>query len=279
MARSPLPARDGISAQRVVLRGVVPADREYVAARAGDSPFPEGQRLMPGTMLARPVPAWCYPDVAPEPPIPFDYTVLHADRELIVVHKPHFLPTTSNGRIVRETLQTRLRVDFGEDDIVPLHRLDRLTAGVVLCSRNPATRAAYQRLFAERAVTKTYRAQLSAPLDFQGWVEMRMHKAPGQRVVSAVDEDAYLREGIGKLTRTWVDARSDEALLRPVTGHTHQLRVVLHHLGAPIAGDDTYPVDRGLDLYDFSSPLRLVAEEITFRDPLSGNERQFSIFR
>ena len=118
----------------------------------------------------------------PEPPIPFHYEVLYADRDLIVVDKPHFLPTTSNGRIVRETVQTRLRVECGEDEIVPLHRLDRLTSGVVVCSRNPATRGAYQELFARRKVHKEYHALVSPPLErAAGVVDLGMRKSRWRR--------------------------------------------------------------------------------------------------
>ena len=122
------PARAGISPRKTVLRGRVPEEGEYFAARAGDSPFSPGTVLPLGAALPHPVPAWYHPAVPPERPIPFDYSVVHADSDLIVADKPHFLPTTTNGRLQHETLQTRLRVDFGEDDIVPLHRLDRLTA-------------------------------------------------------------------------------------------------------------------------------------------------------
>lgn len=252
-----------------MLSGTVPASPQYWAAEAGDSPFAPGELLEPGTVLPRPVPAWFHPVVPAEPRIPFDYEVLFADRDLVVVDKPHFLPTTSNGRIVRETLQTRLRVDFREDDIVPLHRLDRLTAGVVVCSRNPATRGAYQRLFAERRIDKTYRARVEPACSYRGIVKLGMRKAGRQVVVDSA----------GTPTVTDVDGRGDEVILRPRTGHTHQLRVVMNHLGSPIRGDDTYPVDTGLHLYDFSEPLELLAESITFEDPFTYTARGFSSLR
>lgn len=271
--RPPLPAREGISPQRTVLRGVVPADRPYWAGAAGDSPFAFGQLLTPGTVLDRPVPAWFHPEIAPEPPIPFAHTVIHEDAELIVVDKPGFVASTSNGRIVRETVQTRLRISYGEDDIVPLHRLDRLTSGVLVCSRRRESRGAYQRLFQDRLVAKTYRARVHGPVTVgEDWqlVELPMLKTRGERQVQVVDG--------GVDTWTWLRRLSaDEVEVRPVTGHTHQIRVVLHHLGTPIIGDDTYPVDRGLALYDFSSPLQLRAMSLAFDDPLSGRRRVFGV--
>ncbi|MDO5032033.1 pseudouridine synthase [Corynebacterium sp.] len=257
-----------------MLRDVVPYGTDYWAGQAGDSPFAPGERLIPGTRLARPTLAWFYPEVPPEQPIPFEYTVLYEDSELIVVDKPHFLPTTSNGRIVRETLQTRLRVDYGEEGIVPLHRLDRLTAGVVVCSRNPATRGKYQRLFQDRGLRKHYRARVAEPFFFEGTVELAMYKPRGSRQVLVCEKGTPTQ---ATSTETYVCAHGREVELQPRTGHTHQLRVVLNHLGHPILGDDTYPADRGLDLYDFSRPLQLVHERIEFTDPLSGEPRAFSL--
>lgn len=194
---------------------------------------------------------------------------MYEDGDLIVVDKPHFLPTTSNGRIVRETLQTRLRVDYGEEEIVPLHRLDRLTSGLVLCSRNPRTRPAYQRLFQDRAVTKRYRAEVATPMRFEGTVHLGMRRVRGERQVRV---DA---SGVPTVTR--VRARGTAVDVWPLTGHTHQIRVVLNHLGHPIVGDDTYPVDRGLSLYDFSTPLQLSHIAMSFKDPLSGEKREFKL--
>lgn len=97
-------------------------------------------------------------EVADEPVIPFAETILHLDEHLLVADKPHFLPVTPAGRHVRETLLARLIARTGNTGLVPLHRLDRLTAGLVLFSAKAATRDAYQRLFRERRIEKIYEA-------------------------------------------------------------------------------------------------------------------------
>src|SRR5690606_7615224 len=102
-------------------------------------------------------------EVAGEPVVPFTETVVHADAHLVVVDKPHFLPVAPTGAWVRETLLTRLVERFGNPALVPLHRIDRETAGLVMFSADPASRGAYQALFRERRIRKHYEA-VAAPL-------------------------------------------------------------------------------------------------------------------
>lgn len=261
-------ARDGITARKVMVSGKIPAG-EYWAARAGDSPFVPGEILHPGTVVPRPLPVWTFPALPEERPIPFFYSVIHRDDNILVVDKPHFLPSTANGRLQRETLQTRIRRDFGEAATV-LHRLDRLTAGVVLCSLNPLTRGRYQQLFANRMVTKIYEAHVDGRV-VEGEMRFPLLKVTGSRQVIVDDRGAE--------TVTFIRKEGRHVELEPVTGFTHQLRAVMNHLGAPIVGDDTYPVDRGLSLYDFRTPLHLLARRITFEDPVTGGHREFSSLR
>lgn len=73
--------------------------------------------------------------------------VLYEDERIIVVDKPHFLATMPRGMWYRQTALIRLRERLGEPDITPAHRLDRMTAGVLVFVRDPACRGAYQMLF------------------------------------------------------------------------------------------------------------------------------------
>ena len=89
----------------------------------------------------------------------FEEKILHIDEHLIVVDKPHFLPVIPSGRFCGNLL-TRLRLrpelqHLNVEDITPIHRLDKDTAGVMLLSLNPATRRDYQTMFQEKTVQKS----------------------------------------------------------------------------------------------------------------------------
>ncbi|ALG83471.1 pseudouridine synthase [Gordonia phthalatica] len=249
-------------------------------AAAGELVDQDGAAVDLDAPVRRPTSVYLYRGLPPEYDVPFDMPILHLDDDLVVVDKPHFLATMPRGAHVAQTALVRLRRDLGSDDVAPAHRLDRLTAGVLLFTRRREVRAAYQELFAARRVHKEYRAL--APIDeaLAGGVhvENRILKTAGDlraRVVdgepNAISDIALLgpvRDGLG------------EYRLRPTTGRTHQLRMHMAGLGVPIVGDPLYPeVDAELatapDRGDFSSPLRLIADVLAFDDPLTGTRREF----
>ncbi|WP_310462891.1 pseudouridine synthase [Sphaerotilus sp.] len=218
----------------------------------------------------------------PEPRIPFELEILFQDAWLLAVDKPHFLPMTPKGRYVQETLLVRLKRLTGIETLVPMHRLDRETAGVVLFSVRPETRHAYQSMFRDRVIHKVYEAvapwsdalAATLPLERRSRLAereeafMQMHEVPGEpNAVTRID----LIERHGPLARY---------RLTPQTGQKHQLRVHLNALGIPIVGDRIYPVLQP-DLApgaepDYTEPLRLLAREIAFTDPVTGEPRRFA---
>ena len=80
--------------------------------------------------------------------------ILFHNSQILVVDKPHFLPVIPGGRFLRESLLVRLKHQTGLNSLVPIHRLDRETAGVMLFSINPSTRNAWQSLFRDRRIKK-----------------------------------------------------------------------------------------------------------------------------
>ena len=214
-------------------------------------------------------------EVINEPVIPFTEKILFQDDELLVACKPHFLPVTPGGRYVDECLLNRLRKSTGLRDLAPIHRIDRETAGIVLFSVNKKTRGLYGELFRNGRVEKTYQA-LTACLPLPGktaWVVenriergepwFRMKTAPG--AVNA-RSTINLLEVKGEMARF---------LLRPLTGKTHQLRIHMSGLGCGILNDRYYPELKPETGDDFANPLQLVAGMVRFRDPVTGEKREF----
>lgn len=245
---------DRISRQRVTDANGAPI--------RGDTPYRAGMRVH------------YFREVADEVPIPFKETLLYVDADLVVADKPHFLPVTPAGGFVRETLLARLVRRLGNPELVPLHRIDRGTAGLVLFSANPATRAAYQTLFAARRIAKRYEA-LAAPLP--------QHAFPLQRCTRVERGEPFfrMREVPGDpntVTRIEVlerGATSWRYALYPHTGRKHQLRVHMAALGAGILNDRYYPELQAECPDDYAQPLKLLAQGLAFVDPLSGERREF----
>lgn len=215
-----------------------------------------------------------YRSLAEEPRIPFDEVLLFQDAHLAVVDKPHFLPVVPSGHYLQETVLVRLKRKLGIDTIVPIHRIDRDTAGIVMFSLQPQTRDPYHALFREHTVRKTYeaiapyRADLQFPLTHQSRLAPAAHFMQQQEMSGPPNTITHIRllETRGALARYE---------LRPVTGHRHQLRVHMAALGLPILGDGIYPELTPEGQIDYSKPLQLLAKAIEFSDPLSGLQRCF----
>lgn len=213
-------------------------------------------------------------EVADEPVIPFLETILHHDAHLLVADKPHFLPTAPAGAFVRETLLARLVERTGNADLVPLHRLDRLTAGLVLFSTRPETRDAYQRLFRERRIEKTYEALAPALPDLRFPLERHSRLQPGEPFFRMAEVPG---EPNARTRVEVIDAHGPVWRYRlvPESGRKHQLRVHMAALGAPILGDGFYPQLQDRSQVEGEPPLLLLAQALAFDDPLTGQRRSF----
>ena len=211
-----------------------------------------------------------YRDPPDEVEVPFDVPVLYRDENIVVVDKPHFLATMPRGSHVGQTALVRLRRDLGLPELSPAHRLDRLTAGVLLFTVRREVRGAYQTMFARGEVDKTYLARSSAEPEFIGpqRVSNRIVKRRGilQAGVEPGEPNAEtLVEPLG----------GGRYRLMPRTGRTHQLRVHMAGLGVPIDNDPLYPDVLEVAPGDFSRPLRLIAHRLEFDDPITGQRRTF----
>lgn len=231
-----------------------------------DTPYQQGRRV------------YYFREVAKEKPVPFQADILFQNDDLLVVDKPHFLPVSPVGVYVEETLQRRLMRQLNNPQLTPIHRLDRLTAGLILFSTNSATRDAYQRLFREQQVKKRYEA-LAAPLP-----ELSFPRVHCSRLVKG-EPFFCMQEIAGEAnSETRIEVAEKQAdywryALYPVSGKKHQLRVHLASLGAPIINDDFYPQVLPEQVDNFSAPLQLLATDLWFTDPVTQQPLHFKTQR
>ncbi|WNG88906.1 pseudouridine synthase [Mycobacterium sp. ITM-2016-00317] len=277
---APLPVRDGLGPARVRLRGgavlVEFADRFGEAAAQkvldGEVFTADGEVVGAGTVLQPNSVVYLYRDLPDEVPVPFDMPIVYRDENVVVVDKPHFLSTMPRGSHVAETALVRLRRELDVPELSPAHRLDRLTAGVLVFTTRRTVRGAYQTMFARGEVTKTYLARSSAPTtgrEFPVTARSRIVKRRG--LLQAVEEPGEPN------AETVVEFLGDGRYrLTPRTGRTHQLRVHMNSLGLPIDGDPLYPDVLEVAVGDFSTPLKLLAQTLEFTDPITGLRRRFT---
>lgn len=253
-----------------------------------DSPYMPGERI------------WYFRELADEPQLPSDMPVLYEDEHVLAIDKPHFLPTTPRGAYIAQTALTKLRVREQNPLLIPIHRLDRPTAGVLLFAKTVEARRPFQMMFQHRQVSKTYRAVAPVPADpaateqalsAEGLqVRSNIQKIRDQLQVQQLSEEQCAARGVepntlttAKILRTFTpsaqavegwraEPNRDWAFydLAPHTGKTHQLRAHLNMLGSPILGDVLYPqvLPDAPDRPEY--PLQLLAYSLHFEHPITG---------
>ena len=219
-----------------------------------------------------------YREIPEEPVIPFKEKIIFKNDDFIVVDKPHFIPVTPGGRYVKESLLARLKHHFQIEEISPVHRLDRETAGIVLFTCHAKVRGAYQSLFQKRQVDKTYEAiAASSTLNFPITHKSKIEKGDLFFIMKesdTKDDKEFNSETTISVKET--KGAFSQYLLKPITGKQHQLRVHMMSLGIPILNDPFYPKVLPCKGEDYSQPLQLLAKSIAFKDPISGKLQSFT---
>ena len=289
---NPLPVRDGVSASRVWLpegRWTLMLDflvekfpninQQAMQGRMqrGEIIDSKGNRYFVDSPYRSGIHLFYYRELHKETEIPFQASVIYRDEHILVADKPHFLPVVPAGRFLHQTLLVRLKKEFQLDELTPIHRIDRETAGVVMFCINPKSRGHYQSLFQQRKINKNYQAVAGYNQTMQQQPLPLIHRS------KMVKGEPFFRmkeasgEPNSETAIDVLDTRADLALydLKPVSGRQHQLRVHLASLGCPILHDPFYPTLLPCKGDDFSKPLQLLAKSIAFIDPISNKPHYF----
>lgn len=203
-----------------------------------------------------------------EPPAPLDPgRLLHADAHLVAVDKPAGVPAQPTLTSDRGTLPELVGALLGAP-VTLVHRLDRETSGVTVFARTREAAAALAEAFRAGTPEKTYLALTARPPSPpEGRLEAPLGKdpaRPGLRRVSAGGEPATTRY------RTLASGPGGALVeARPETGRTHQIRVHLAHLGAPLLGDARYGGPRRVGEVEIPRVM-LHARRLELAHPVTG---------
>jgi tRNA pseudouridine32 synthase/23S rRNA pseudouridine746 synthase len=241
----------------------------------GKITFENGDKVLADTPYKPSCRVLYYRELAQETPVPFKEKILYEDENILVADKPHFLTLHPVGQYINETLLNRLKITTGNDELLGAHRIDRLTAGLVLFSKNKESRGRYQKMFVDKVISKTYEAIGRLPADNETKWSVK------NRMIAAEDPWFLMKVGTGEpnteseISLIEKNDQLGKFELKPVTGKKHQLRLHMCCIGSSILNDPFYPDFKKDAEDDYENPLQLLARKLAFTDPLTGKEMSF----
>lgn len=172
----------------------------------------------------------------------------------------------------------RVKQDQAVQELYPVHRLDKMTSGVLVFAKNKGTAQALGALFEDRQVEKYYVALADKkPKKKQGLIkgDMASARRGNYKLMTSRDSPAttqFFSHSVGEGKRLY--------LLKPTTGKTHQLRVAMKSIGAPIMGDSRYypgcpELDRGY-LHAYQMAFSLMGKPYSYQVMPNTGEYFFS---
>ncbi len=203
--------------------------------------------------------------------------ILHDHPSFIIAHKSagvNFHSESEAGFVVQVS-------EFLGIPLFPVHRLDKMTSGLVILAKNSETAAQFGKMFENREVEKYYLAiSMRKPKKKMGWIKGDMASARrGDYKLLTTMENPAITQFVSCALRT----HERFFLIKPHTGKTHQIRVALKSLGSPIAGDERYAQadearkeERGY-LHAYALRFRLNDEAFEFVVPPDEGERFVSV--
>jgi tRNA pseudouridine32 synthase/23S rRNA pseudouridine746 synthase len=206
--------------------------------------------------------------------------IVYQNQDFMVVNKPAGLNFHSEADATH-TAQAGLAVLVKQQqnvaELYPVHRLDKMTSGLVVFAQNKATAQAFQVLFEQHQIQKYYLAiSDKKPKKKQGWIigDMLSARRGSWKLAKSQDNPAKTQ-----FISALIEPKKRLYLVKPITGKTHQIRVALKSIGAPILGDVRYAeanaakqLDRGY-LHAFAIQFTLYQQTYQFvQSPTKADE-------
>ena len=197
---------------------------------------------------------------------PLKFEVLFEDEFMAVIYKPAGFPVSGNYfKTIQNALPYNLSISKEEDALIlprPVHRLDKLTSGLLLVAKTRSAQINLGRQFEAQQISKTYVALVKGSLEGAGKVDKSIDHQHAKTFYKSLRVDKSL---------SYSDVSMVE--LQPITGRTHQLRIHMAHMGHPIVGDAVHDSEKVLK----GKGLFLSACKVSFIHPINQLNQTFEI--
>jgi len=197
---------------------------------------------------------------------PLKFEVLFEDEFMAVIYKPAGFPVSGNYyKTIQNALPYNLSISKEEDALMlprPVHRLDKLTSGLLLVAKTRSAQINLGRQFEAQQISKTYVALVKGSLEGAGKVDKSIDHQHAKTFYKSLRVDKSL---------SYSDVSMVE--LQPITGRTHQLRIHMAHMGHPIVGDAVHDSEKVLK----GKGLFLSACKVSFIHPINQLNQTFEI--
>ena len=191
--------------------------------------------------------------------------------DFVIVNKPHGVlshPTnTSKELTVSDFLKNKYKLDGvgdnGREGIV--HRLDRVTTGLMVCPIKDESYILFKRMFHDRNIKKYYKALVEGKLVSKtGEIELPLKRSSKNRKKREVNKDG--KKAITKYSTTLQDERFSLIDIELITGRNHQIRTHFEFLGNPVVNDVLYGAKKNSILESSTVCLQSYKLNFTFKD-------------